>query len=304
MPLKANVTMFALAAALAVPFCGAQDKAPVTSASRTKPAGSVGAPGEGLDRAKTLKAAADALGMPRWSQVGGGRLPAVDVVNTVEFWGAGTSYAPGPAKSEGSKTEYHGALRYNTPAMRVETTRANADGSTGAAAQHTIEVVSDKYAWNESELGGGLVPGKGTATPMMTVANQRLLQLWMLPYGVIKACLAAGDKTKVSMEGGATSFSCALPGQLSGITVKATLNEKNQVAKVEARGAGAGGMLTGAEYSEYGDLGDIPTDVLFPAHIVEKQDGRPLLDIRVKKADANNPYLVFPVPGSVKAATP
>ena len=288
--------MMAAALTLVFQVAGAQTDKPKAGGAGEKNSAAGAAP----DYVKTLRAAADALGMVRWSDIGAGnvRLPGVDVVTTMEFWGTGTVAAG--AGQPASQSDYHVALSYNPPAMRVELTPPGA----GAKTPHGFQVVNGKYAWNESELGGGLVPGKGTATPMMTVANQRLLQLWMLPYGVIKACLAAGDKTKVSMEGGATSFSCALPGQLSGITVKATLNEKNQVAKVEARGAGAGGMLTEAEYSEYGDLGEIPTDVLFPAHIVEKQDGRPLLDIRVKKADANNPYLVFPVPGSVKSATP
>ena len=44
------------------------------------------------DRAKLLRAAADALGMVRWSDIGAGtaRLPAIDVVNTMELQGSGT----------------------------------------------------------------------------------------------------------------------------------------------------------------------------------------------------------------------
>ena len=45
------------------------------------------------DRAKVLRAAADALGMARWSDIGANttRLPAIDVVNTMELYGSGTS---------------------------------------------------------------------------------------------------------------------------------------------------------------------------------------------------------------------
>src|SRR5258707_2376581 len=102
--------------------------------------------------AKTLKAAAEALGLARWSGVGGQRLPEVDVINTMEIWGSGTTYGPGQSdKTVPSKTEYHAALGYNPPAMRVEMTRASSGASApaGAAAQHTIEVVRDKYAWDE-----------------------------------------------------------------------------------------------------------------------------------------------------------
>ena len=112
--------------------------------------------------AKTLKTAAEAVGLARWSGVGGQRLPEVDVVNTMEIWGSGTSWGFGRAYKAGEpwpafKTEYHVALGYNPAAMRVEMTRTAAEGSSGAA-RHTIEVVSDRYAWDESEIGAGLIP--------------------------------------------------------------------------------------------------------------------------------------------------
>src|SRR5713226_3430303 len=87
------------------------------------------------DRAKTLRAAADALGMVRWADIGSGntRLPGVDVVTTMELWGSGTTYGNGePYKPNAAwsavETEYHVALAYNPPAMRVELTRTSPDG--------------------------------------------------------------------------------------------------------------------------------------------------------------------------------
>src|SRR6202521_3369121 len=114
-------------------------------------------------------------------------------------------------------------------------TRSGSPAQGSTAPQHTIEVVRDKYAWDESEIGSGLVPGKGTATPAIAAVNNRLLQLWILPYGVIKAALAAGDKTKISTEKGATVLTFPLSGQLAGVMVKATLDAQNEVAKVETR---------------------------------------------------------------------
>jgi hypothetical protein len=263
------------------------------------------------DVAKTLKIAAEALGLARWSGVGGQRLPEVDVINTMEMWGAGTTYSPGPSNKPGEpwqafKTEYHAALGYNPPAMRVEMTRTSSGAPAlgGAAPQHTIETVRDIYAWDESEIGAGLIPGKGTATPAMASVNDRLLQLWVLPYGVIKAAVAAGDKTKVSMENGATVLSFPLSGSLSEVTVKATLDGQNEIAKVETRtdNSAHAGLMTETEYSDYADHGEIATDVKSPGHILRKQNGHPVLDIRVKMLDANNPYLVFPVPENVKKA--
>jgi len=263
------------------------------------------------DVAKTLQTAAEALGLARWSGVGGQRLPEVDVINTMEIWGSGTTYSPGPSSKPGEpgtafKTEYHAALGYNPPAMRVEATRTalGPAAQPGAAPQHTIEVVREKYAWNESELGAGLVPGKGTVTPAVAAVNARLLQLWTLPYGVIKAAIAAGGKTKVSTENGATVLTFPLSGLLSDVMVKATLDAQNEVAKVETQtdNPAHADLNTETEYSDYADHGEILTDVKSPGRIVLKQGGHPVLDLKIKTLDANNPYLIFPVPANVKTA--
>jgi hypothetical protein len=263
------------------------------------------------DVAKALKAAAEAVGLARWSGVGGQHLPEVDVVNTMELWASGTSYGLGQPYKPGEpwpafNTEFHVALGYNPPAMRLEMTCTNigASGQAGAAPVHIIQVLRENYAWDESEIGAGLVPGKGTATPAMAAANNRLLRLWILPYGVIKAALAAGDKTKVSSDNGATVLTFPLGGQLADVMVKATLDAQNLVARVDTRtdNPAHSAMLTETEYSDYADHGEIATDIKSPGHIVHKQGGHPVLDIHVKMWDANNPYLVFPVPENVKKA--
>lgn len=272
--------IFALAAALAVPSGVAQSTP---------------------DRVKVLRAAADALGMVRWTDIGAGttRLPAIDVVNTMEFQGSGMTDSSGRAV----KTEYHVALGYNPPAMRVEMTRT---GASGGAPQHSIQTVRDNYAWDESEMGAGLVPGKGTATPALAAVKERLLQLWTLPYGVVKAALTAGEKTTVSSEGGATVITFPLTGQLAGITVKATLDSNNLVTRVETRSdtPALATLATQTEYSSYADRGEVLSDIKSPGRIIRRQGGRTLLDIEVKTWEANNPYLVFPVPSNVKAAAP
>src|SRR6266478_4264903 len=100
-------------------------------------------PADASDPHAVLGAAADALGMLRQAAFAPGRAPRLDVINTMEFWAGGTPF-----------TEYHAALVYNPPGMRVELTNPNGNP------QHAIEVVSGKYAWNESQIGGGLEPGR------------------------------------------------------------------------------------------------------------------------------------------------
>jgi len=250
------------------------------------------------DRAKVLRAAADALGMGRWSDIGGAntRLPGIDIINTMELQGSGTSDMGGRQV----KTDFHIALGYNPVAARVEFTRT----PDGGAAQHTIQTVRDTYAWNESEIGAGLVQGKGVATPAMTAVRERLLRIWMLPYGVVKAAYAAGDKTVVATEAGATTITAPLSGQLAGITLKATLDASSLITKVEARAdnTALANLNLEAEYSGYADHAEVLTDVKTPGRLVLKQGGRTVADITVKTWETNNPYLVFPVPANVKAA--
>jgi hypothetical protein len=258
------------------------------------PAGAQNAP----DRAAVLRAAADALGMARYSDIGAGttRLPGIDVVNTMELWGSGTVESGGTAV----KTEYHAAIGYNPAAMRVEMLAA------GGGKQRTIQTVRETFAWDESELGAGLVPGRGTATPAMAALRERLLLLWTLPYGVVKAALAAGEKTTVATEGGATVITFPLSGPLAGVTVRATLDSNSLVTKVETRPdtPALAALATQTEYSNYTDRAEVLTDIKTPGRIVRKQGTRTVLDLEVKMWETNNPYLVFPVPANVKAAAP
>src|SRR5437763_13351964 len=136
----------------------------------------------------------------------------------------------------------------------------------------------------------------------MPALKERLLQLWTLPYGVVKAALAAGEKTTVSTENGATVITFPLSGQLAGITVKATLDSNNFVTKVETRpdNPALANLAKETEYSDYADHGEILTDIKSPGHIVQRRAGVTVLDIQIKMWDANNRYLGFPVPPSVK----
>ena len=250
------------------------------------------------DRVKVLQAAAYALGMARWSDIGTTttRLPAIDIVNTMEFQGSGTMDDSGRAV----KVQYHATLGYNPAAMRVEITRA---ATGGAVSPTAINVVRETYAWDESEIGAGLTAGKGTATAAPAAARERLLQLWTLPYGVVKAALAAGDRTTLSTAAGATVLSFPLSGPLAGVTVKATLDANNLITRVETQ-SDTLALATQTEYSNYADRAEVLTDIKTPGRIVRKQGSRTILDIEVKSWETNNPYLVFPVPPAVKGASP
>ena len=212
------------------------------------------------DAAATIKTAEYALGMIRGPQ-------RIDAINTVEYWGTGT-------------VAYHASVSYAVPAMRVDTMRAG---------QRQIQVVSGEYAWNESVPGAGFIPGS-IATPAPDTLKDRQLELWTTPFGVLKMAERAGANAKVTH-----IAATVITFPLVGVTVKATLNAKNQLVRVET-------PQTEITYSDYKDLGEIASDVLFPTHIVQKQRGATVLDLTITKVDANNPYVVFPVPDAVEKA--
>ena len=166
--------------------------------------------------------------------------------------------------------------------------------------------VREDVAWNDSELGAGLIPGKGTATPAMAATKARLLQMYILPYGVVKAAIEAGEKTMISTAQGSTVITFPLSGTLAGITVTATLDARNFITRVVTKpdNPASTDLVYEAEYSDYADHGQIPTDIQSPGRIVQRVAGKPLLDVKIKHVDANNPYLVFPIPANVKAARP
>jgi glyoxylase-like metal-dependent hydrolase (beta-lactamase superfamily II) len=266
------------------------------------------ASGSAQDAAATIKKAEYALGMIRG--------PArIDAINTMEFWGTGSTYSFGQSYKPDMpwppfKTEYHGSLSYAVPAMRADMMRSNpaglVQGGGGlplAAPQRLVQVVSGQFAWNESAPGGGFALGT-TATPAPGAANDRLLQLWMMPFGALKMAERAGANAKVTTEGGATVITFPYSGPLTGITAKVTLNGKSEVARVETSTDNPmlGDMITEASYSGYQDLGEIKSDVMFPSRIVQKQGGYPVLDLTITKVDANNPYVIFPVPDNVQKA--
>src|ERR1700722_18830773 len=142
------------------------------------------------DAVATIKAAEYALGMIRGPQ-------RIDAINTMEVWGTGSSNNFGQAyRPDGPwpafKITYHASYSYRTPAMRVDITRNNPDGPLQggglplAAPQRQIQVVNGMFAWSERFPGAGFIPGS-IATPAPADLNDRLLQMWTTPHGVLKA---------------------------------------------------------------------------------------------------------------------
>ena len=200
---------------------------------------------------------------------------------------------------------YRASINYWLPGMRAQYTCTTADGRT----RKGIEVVSGTFAWDEDMAGAELVAGKGTATPKPAALNERLIRIWSGPQGAAKAAAAAGANLKVTTENGKTVVAYPIPG-VAGAMARATLtNGTNDdvpcssycAERVEVR---QGNVVTEFLYSNYGDLNEPlnKIDAWYPAHIVEKRDGQTMLDLTIVETETGNPYVVMPVPPSVKRA--
>ena len=195
------------------------------------------------------------------------------------------------------------AFAYIPPAMRVE---IKGEGDDNAA--HTIQTVREEYAWNESGTRRWPHSGKRHGHPghggCQSTASATLdFAVWRREG---RHC--RGRQTTISAAPGSTGdqrfhLAVHLP-VLPEFT--ATLDANNFITKVATTSLTTplrpDLVLVKQSSSDYADHGEILTDVKSPGHIVEKVAGKPLLDVKTTKVDANDPYLVFPVPPNVKAA--
>ena len=247
---------------------------------------------------------ADALGMLRHH---GNSPPEEDLMMSVEIHASGSMAVVGDTVGPLVELDsYYAEIAYDFPGMRVDVTRASGE--------REIQVVSGLFAWNEiDERGGGLVEGYGSAVPAMDTVSDRVLQIWTTPAGAVKMAMAAGDQATVSMENGAVVVTFPLvnapmtrstnltAGELEGTPVTVTLDANYRPATVEVEHRGRQVVST---YSGYGDLNesDYLADIYLPASVVQTVDGQTVLDLTIEQTNTYNPYVIMPVPDSVRAA--
>jgi hypothetical protein len=263
----------AVVACLALAVLSTHAQAPQAGgAPRTAPS-RAGGPGPGTDAKKVIETMQDNLGMLRG-------MNRQDGVNRIELWGTqGTTIVGGRSVQ---LTAWRVGLNFTMQAMRFDYTH---DG------QRTIEVVSDKYAWNEETPGG-------KATAMMAELANRQLQLVLTPIGMAKAAKASGDAAKVTVAAGVTT----LTFPANGATIVATLNKYMEPVKAEGR---LGTTVLNVTYDQYGDWNDdAKADIYLPKHVVQTVNGMTVLDLTVTNTNTYNPYVIMPVPANLKTAAP
>jgi glyoxylase-like metal-dependent hydrolase (beta-lactamase superfamily II) len=207
-------------------------------------------------------------------------------IKSAQYSGSGAQFSLGQSVSPDTpwpRTElksFTRAVDYDKQASRNE--------AVGPQAPLATQFLAGDKAWGQ---------GSANPTPASPAATtERQLQIWLTPHGFLKGALA--NKATVKRSGKATIVTFTALGKYR---VVGTISADNLVEKVEARldNAVLGDMIVESTYSDYRDFGGFK----FPAKIVQKQGGHPVLDLTVTEAKANV-ALDLTVPDAVRQATP
>ena len=213
----------------------------------------------------------------------------VDALKTVEFTATGYDFALGQAPNPSSpwpkfvNKSYTRTVNFETPASRVERVRMQ-----GENPPH----------------GGGQQPivGEQPVTQTIVVSAEtpwaQQLEIVMLPHGFLRAAAARRATAEARTVAGKKSTVITFTGD-NKAKVNGYLNAENLVERVETwvDNPFLGDMAFEAEYSDYRQFGN----VRFPTHIVQKQGGYPIFDLRV--ADVR-PNAGAPIQGQGRGGAP
>ena len=254
------------------------------------------------DTETMLYRAADTLGMLRTSR-------ELDRIATIMFSGSGTGIVNDqPCQMNSYRAEVRYPIpeqqhTFPTPGMRVDFTCERS----GGAIERQIQVVAGTAAWNEAE------PGLGAVSAPEAV-RERLLQIWLLPQGLIKAAVAAGSETVASADGENPTLTFPLPAPLNDTRVTVTLDpdvflthtmpngvERDFSHRITRAKTVFDGRDVEVVYTNYQDWNpdDYKSDVLLPGQIVQRVDGTTTLDLTLQESNTYNPYVIMPVPENI-----
>jgi hypothetical protein len=159
-----------------------------------------------------------------------------------------------------------------------------------------IWVASAQYAW---DVVSGSPVAPRIRDDRRPVADGRLEQITLTPHGFIKAAMARNATSKVETIRGAkkTVVSFTTPGA----RYEGTLTDQNLVERIEGWFGHVvlGDTTIEAVFSDYRDF----AGVKFPARIVQRQGGYPLLDVMVTGVRPN-PAVTIEVPANIRNAKP
>jgi len=198
-----------------------------------------------------------------------------DTLKTVQFSATGFDFALGQNPNASApwpkfiEKSYTRAIDFEAKASRVDRVRTQGENPPRGGGQQPIvgeqpqtNVVSADAPWVQQ------------------------LEIWMMPHGFVRAA-AARNATLDKAPAGAKQTVISFVGD-NKAPVKAFIGEHNLIARVETMidHPVLGDMSFEAIYSDYKDVGG---GVQFPMHIVQRQGGHPIFDLRLTDVKVNMP---------------
>jgi glyoxylase-like metal-dependent hydrolase (beta-lactamase superfamily II) len=219
-------------------------------------------------------------------------------LNSIQYSGSGKagtlgqSHTPKDAWPTLNVNSYARTVDFASMSSREEMVRtledppAKGGGAPFAGEQKQVNLVSGSYAWNQ--------PGNAPQ-PANAAADERQLQIAMIPQGFVKAALAGNATARKSGKATVVTFTA-----LNKYKVAGTIDDQGLVEKVETwiPNPVLGDMAVETAFSGYKDFNGIK----FPTHIVQKQGGYMVLDLMVNSVQPNVPNAALTVPDAVKSA--
>jgi hypothetical protein len=152
----------------------------------------------------------------------------------------------------------------------------------GGAAERRIEVFNKGQAWMETE------PGLSPKPATLGAADRALQALYLTPHGAIRAAVDAPAK---DVQYSKVAGKDVIKVTKDGFVITATLNADSRPELITVTGRGL--PPAEAALTEYKDWDGY--DIYFPAHLVERVNGKVVLDLKVTEF-RSNAYVVFPPP--------
>jgi len=171
-------------------------------------------------------------------------------------------------------------INFETASMREEFTLSRAEPKGGggyplSGEQRNDWYLSGPYAWNV--VGGNPQPG-----PRFVAA--RTHQMWITPFGALKAAIKNKSDLRFQAQGGKSlaAVSFTEPGSF---VATVYINDDYLIERVESRAPDPvlGVVPFVTTYSEYRDFGSVK----HPTRIRQSQGGHPVLDVTVKEVQPN-----------------
>jgi glyoxylase-like metal-dependent hydrolase (beta-lactamase superfamily II) len=203
-------------------------------------------------------------------------------VSSLKMVGSGSAYSfgqavraefPWPVFVEAN--DYTVSINFKNASIKTEFDRTPLGGNAATSKPVRVSFLGTPSAsWNVIGVN---------ASPAVTAIEQRQLELWATPFGLIQAARLAGNASKLDIDKKTGARILSFP--IGATKVKATLLANNLIDKVEYLSDTdmLGDTRNIVSFANYRNFDGIQ----YPSHIVRHRGDFPVLDLRINSVTAN-----------------